>query len=375
MPRFWYIQVFEKGGRRVQIKECYLTKNPYYTRNVYQVDNRYTTFQIRGPLGLMLHSVGCAQPNALVFITNWNKPSYENACVHGFIDANSGIIYQTMPWNFRAPHCAGSGNNTHIGVEMCESSYIRYYKVGEVGYAPGKFEIINKNKAQDDCKRAYNAAVELFAMLCKKYKLDPLKDICSHKEGHAKGIASNHGDPEHYWTQLGMPYSMNGFRSDVKAVMDGGSIIAPVAPANPTPVPATGGAIEKGMLVKLASDAVYYTGKPIPSWVKALKWYVRSVAGDRAIIDKCEDGHLSIMSAVNTMYLTDVTPPTVKPGALVEIAEGATYYSGKPMPAWVIAKRWYVKSMDGDRVVIDKSEDGSASIMSAVNKKFLTAVR
>ena len=66
------------------------------------------------------------------------------------------------------------------------------------------------------------AAVELFAMLCKEYGLDPLADgvVISHKEGHARGIASNHGDPEHLWSQLGMGYTMDTFRKAVKAEME-----------------------------------------------------------------------------------------------------------------------------------------------------------
>ena len=54
-------------------------------------------------------------------------------------------------------------------------------------------------------------ALELFdGMLCKKYSLNPLEDgvVISHREGHSRGIASNHGDPEHLWTQLGMGYTM-----------------------------------------------------------------------------------------------------------------------------------------------------------------------
>lgn len=43
--------------------------------------------------GLMLHSVGCPQPKASVFINSWNSPSYNNACVHGFIDGNDGTVY------------------------------------------------------------------------------------------------------------------------------------------------------------------------------------------------------------------------------------------------------------------------------------------
>jgi hypothetical protein len=72
-------------------------------------------------------------------------------------------------------------------------------------------------------KRTYETAAELFAMLCKKYSLDPLADgvVISHKEGHSRGIASNHGDPEHLWTQLGMGYTMDGFRKAVKAAMGG----------------------------------------------------------------------------------------------------------------------------------------------------------
>ena len=41
------------------------------------------------PQGLMLHSVGCAQPDAMAFVQSWNQPGVK-ACVHGFIDANTG---------------------------------------------------------------------------------------------------------------------------------------------------------------------------------------------------------------------------------------------------------------------------------------------
>lgn len=206
---------------------AYLTKNPCYVNNINKADSRYTTFQQKGPQGAMLHSVGCAQPSAMVFVNLWNKASYTAACVHAFIDANTGDVYQTLPWYFRGWHGAGSCNNTHIGVEMCESKYIRYLTQGESGYAPGKFVILDKAKAQADCTRAYNAAVELFAMLAKLYKWDVDTAILSHYEGGLRGIASTHGDPEHYWKGLGMSYTMDGFRAAVKAAM------VPPAPANP----------------------------------------------------------------------------------------------------------------------------------------------
>ena len=127
-------------------------------------------------------------------------------------------MYQCLPWNHRGWHCGASGNNTHIGVEMCEPACIKY-----TGGAT--FTCSDKATAQAVAKRTYEAAVELFAMLCQKFSLDPLGDgvIVSHKEGCKRGIASNHGDPEHLWTQLGLPYTMDTFRKAVKAAMDGGA--------------------------------------------------------------------------------------------------------------------------------------------------------
>ena len=61
--------------------------------------------------------------------------------------------------------------------------------------------------------------------------------------------------------------------------------------------------IKAGDVVSLTSDAVYYDGKVIPAWVKAKKWIVKSVSGDRAVIDKASDGGNSICSPVNVKYL------------------------------------------------------------------------
>ena len=195
----------------MKLVESILTKNPCYTAG--------RKIEVKG---LMLHSVGCSQPKASAFINSWNSPTFDRACVHGFIDGNDGTVYQTLPWNHRGWHCGssinGSGNNTHIGVEMCEPACITY-----TGGATFKCSDLATAKAV--AERTYQAAVELFAMLCDKFGLDPLADgvVISHKEGHTRGIASNHGDPEHLWSQLGTGYTMDTFRKAVKAKM-GGSI-------------------------------------------------------------------------------------------------------------------------------------------------------
>jgi len=191
----------------MKLVESILTRNPCYTAG------RKITVK-----GLMLHSVGCPQPKASAFISSWNSPAHDTSCVHGFIDGNDGTAYQTLPWNHRGWHCGsgskGSGNNTHIGVEMCEPTCIKYT-------SGSNFTCSDTAAAKAVAKRTYETAVELFAMLCEKYSLDPLADgvIISHKEGCSRGIASNHGDPEHLWTQLGLGYTMDGFRKAVKAAM------------------------------------------------------------------------------------------------------------------------------------------------------------
>lgn len=74
-------------------------------------------------------------------------------------------------------------------------------------------------------------------------------------------------------------------------------------PTTPAPVVSE---IKEGDLVKIADNAVYYSGKSVPGWVKDKHWYVVEVEGDRAVIDDSEDGKNAINSPINTKYLTVV---------------------------------------------------------------------
>ena len=158
------------------------------------------------PHGIMLHSVGCAQPSAVVFARSFNQyqPGGQSVCVHAFVQAD-GTVYQTLPWETIAWHCGGSANSTHIGVEMTEPS-------AGMTYA----------EAAEQIAGTYRTSVELFAALCKQYGLDPAQDgvIIGHAEGHRRGVASNHADPEALWRQYGMGYTMDGFRRDVAEAMN-----------------------------------------------------------------------------------------------------------------------------------------------------------
>ena len=157
------------------------------------------------PRGIMLHSIGCPQPNASVMAQNFNqyRPNGQSVCVHAFVQRD-GTVYQTLPWTVQAWHCGGSANSTHIGVEMTEPS---------AG--------MTRSEAAEQIAGTYRTVVELFAELCKQYELDPAQDgvIIGHAEGHRRGVASNHADPELLWQQYHTGCTMDGFRRDVAEAM------------------------------------------------------------------------------------------------------------------------------------------------------------
>ncbi|UZT81490.1 N-acetylmuramoyl-L-alanine amidase [Caproicibacterium sp. BJN0003] len=166
------------------------------------------------PKGIMVHSTGANNPNLKRYVSpddgllgknqygnhwNQNTPDGRQVCVHGFIGqlADGSIAtYQTLPWNMRGWHCGsgakGSGNDTHIGFEICEDG------LTDASY----FSAV------------YKEAVELCVYLCKQYGLTD-KDIICHSEGAKLGIASNHGDVMHWFPKFGK--NMDSFRAAVKA--------------------------------------------------------------------------------------------------------------------------------------------------------------
>ena len=177
---------------------------------------RNKCYQIGAPLtprGLMLHSIGCPQPNAAVMARYYNQyqPGGQSVCVHGFIQRD-GTYYQTLPYTMRAWHCGGAANATHIGIEMTEPASIAY-----TGGA--SWRDLDPAATEAHVRGTYAAAVELFAQLCTQYALDPLADgvIISHAEGAARGIASAHADPTHLWRAFGL--TMDGFRAAVAEAM------------------------------------------------------------------------------------------------------------------------------------------------------------
>lgn len=178
----------------MNIIEAFVTQNPKYTNP--------TTITVRK---LVLHSVGCPQPNASVFARQWQTARY---FAHAVLQAD-GTVYQALPWDYLCYH-VGAANAYSIGVEMTEPDCIRY-----TGGA--NFVCTNWARAAEQVSGTYKTAVELFAYLCGAFGLDPKADIMSHNEAGKLGIGTDHVDPEHLWRQLGMGYTMDGFRRDVYA--------------------------------------------------------------------------------------------------------------------------------------------------------------
>ena len=182
----------------MEIIEAFAAKNKCYQAGAALV-----------PRGLMLHSIGTPQPSAAALARYFDQyqPGGQSVCVHAFAQAD-GTVYQTLPWEMRGWHCGGAANNTHIGIEMTEPG-------AGMAYAEAAAQITG----------TYRTAVALFARLCGVYGLDPLADgvIIGHAEGHRRGVASNHADPEYLRNAYGMGYTMDGFRRDVAAALAAGN--------------------------------------------------------------------------------------------------------------------------------------------------------
>ena len=201
----------------MKLLECILTDN-----------DCYKTKRTINPQGVMVHSTGADNPMLRRYVqpvggtpgredllaalganpngNHWNRPGLD-VCVHGFVGklADGSIAaVQTLPWEHRGWH-AGDGtsgksaNDTHISFEICEDDL-----TGGEYFA-----------------QIYRAAVELTAMLCRRYGLDPLADgvVICHSEGYRRGVASGHADVEHWFPRFGK--SMDNFRRDVAAERDG----------------------------------------------------------------------------------------------------------------------------------------------------------
>ena len=64
--------------------------------------------------------------------------------------------------------------------------------------------------------------------------------------------------------------------------------------------------INVGDVVKISTDAVYYTGRTMSTLIKSKEWIVDRISGDRVLLGKSADGYYSLNAPVAMKYLTKV---------------------------------------------------------------------
>ena len=169
------------------------------------------------PVGIVVHSTGANNPHLCRYVdcperlgvnrygNHWNRPEAATL-VHGAIGLDKEgfvTVVNTLPYTMAAwgvgKGSRGSYNydpTGHIQFEMCEDDLTD----------PSYFD------------QVMGTAVAYCARLCREYGL-AAESVVSHKEAHAQGYASNHGDPENWMGRFGM--TMEDFRARVRAKLKG----------------------------------------------------------------------------------------------------------------------------------------------------------
>lgn len=192
----------------------FMTRNPCYTS-----ETRKNKMQ-----GIMIHSTASPGIMAKEWYDLWNKPVSEGGRevgVHAFVDDK--FIMQYFPWYHYTWNCGrgkkGSGNGTHISIEMCEPNTIKYINSSTI-------DSTYYDPKSEENRKYFNSAiknmVELCAYLCKKFDIDVANIIC-HQEGYLAGIASDHMDVLHWWPLHNL--SMDKFRELVSKKLENKEII------------------------------------------------------------------------------------------------------------------------------------------------------
>jgi hypothetical protein len=273
----------------------------------------------------------------------------------GKLDDGTIATVQTMPWDYKPWGCGsgqlGSCNTYWIQFEICEDAL--------------------SDKAYFDA--VYKEACELTAYLCTMYKLDPkgtanhngvtVPVILCHADAHTLKLGSNHGDVHHWFKKYGK--TMDNVREDVAALMGKENIVVTPAPA-PTPSP-----------------QMYRVRK---SWADAAsqKGAYMNLDNAKRMCDNCGAGYYVFDANGNVVYPNNKieveapkptptpaptpkpTPapstPTLKVGDKIKLVSGATYTSGKAIPAWVFKSVLYCRDIraNGD-VVFSTLKEGAVT--------------
>lgn len=199
--------------------------------------------------------------------------------------------------------------------------------------------------------KAYAALIDLCVDICKRNGIKRLvwSTDKNQRINHLNGCNMTvHRDYANKSCPGDYLYKRHGdIAAKVNAQLGETSEAQPEEAVKPT-TPAT--AIQVKDLVEITGTK-YYTGKTIPDWVKAKRWYVRAVAGERVVINKSEDGKCFIMSPVRASDLKVVSAELVP-----ETYRIHTVVKGDTL--WILAKKYL---NDGSRYPEIKALNGLTS--------------
>ena len=190
----------------MNIITCYQTKNPCYQKGTPMT-----------PVGIVVHSTGANNPNLCRYVdcpeqlginrygNHWNRADADTL-VHGAVgrDKNGRVaVVNTLPYTMAAWGVGGGKKGSY-----------NYDPTGHIQFEMLEDDLVSR----DYLDEVLEAAVEYCVLLCREYGLTA-ESIVSHREAHALGYGSNHGDPENWLNRHRL--TMEDFRARVREKMKG----------------------------------------------------------------------------------------------------------------------------------------------------------
>lgn len=332
------------------------------------------------PKGIVVHSTGANNPNLKRYVdapaevganqygNHWNNPVSvlgRSVCVHSFIgyaaDGKTVKVANILPYNYccwgvgSGPKGSYNYNPAYIQFEMCE----------------------------DDCKNqtyfeaVYKTAVEYCAYLCKEFNI-PVENIVSHKEAHALGYGSNHGDPNNWWDNFGR--TMNDFRAAVKVgISSGASSDTPSSISGSTETKTlyrvqTGAFKQKAnadaLAAKLKAAGFDTYTVQIDGLYKVQVGAYSVKANADAISGKLKAaGYDNFITTNSGTSATVSTPAAFIKGDKVKCKSGVTKFAdGSNMASWVPSAVLYVRAVEsGGKILLVSTESTKKVYTGRVN--------
>lgn len=280
--------------------KCYQTNSSWYKGT-----RRNST-----PVGILWHDTGAGNPTLKRYVqpletdanyqemlallgvnkykNDWNHIKHEaglNAWIGQLADGSVATI-QAGDWTMTPWGCGGGSLGSCNGYikKDGKTTYVNQHWV--------QFEICDdKYQDRDYFDKVYQEAVELTAMICKQYNIDPkgyvmyngvqVPTILCHADSYKLKLGSNHGDIYGWLNKMGK--TMDDVRNDVAKLLG-------KTDSAPEPV------FEKLDVVKIRQGVTTYTnGKTIASWVHSKTLYVRGFDGssDKVVISTLKEGAIT----------------------------------------------------------------------------------